>query len=88
MNALLNIFPEHRSSSLSGERAHCAPAVALAAKRAVLPDELTPAPTRPDVRGPCEGPAAFLMENERGKADDESATTARKRQRKSRIDSA
>ena len=55
---------EHRRPD--GERANVppddgAPVEALAAQRAFLP-ELPPAPIRPDERGPCDEPAAFLGE--------------------------
>ena len=49
----------NRRSLPSGERAHSAPAAALAGHRARFLPETTPAPIRPDVRGPCEESAVF-----------------------------
>ncbi len=49
---------EHRSPPSGARATHSASAAALAEQRADLP-KLTPAPIRPDVRGPCDEPAAF-----------------------------
>ena len=50
--------PRFHRDPRCGVRAPSAPVVALAEHRANLP-KLTPAPIRPDVRGPCDEPAAF-----------------------------